>query len=73
MSVRKPYKDAARAMSGGAMDQIDFVAAYRPDLIAGIIKETSSGIYISRKALKSAVSVTYTHLCRTSPKAMRIT
>lgn len=72
VAVRKPYKEAARAMSGSAAEQIDFIAMYRPDLIAGMISETSSGIYVSRKALKAAVMQTYAHLCKTSPKAMKL-
>lgn len=70
--MRKPYKDAMRAMSGSAMDKIDFVATYRPDLLASTVNETASGIIVGRRALQAAVVQTYAHLCRTSPKAMRI-
>lgn len=72
MAVRKPYRDAMRAMSGSAMEQIDFVATYRPDLLTGTVTETSSGIYVSRRSLKAAVMQTYAHLCKTSPKAMKV-
>lgn len=69
--IRKPRKDAMRALNGSAMDKIDFVATYRPDLLMDTVSETASGIYVSRRALHAAVVETYAHLCRTSPKAMR--
>lgn len=70
MAIRKPRTDAMRAMAGSAKEQIDFVATYRPDLLASTVSETSAGLYMSRRALKAAVIETYAHLCRTSPKAM---
>lgn len=71
-AVRKPYKDAARALQGTAKDQIDFVATYRPELLAECVSETGGNIYIGRRALRAAVVQTYADLCRQSPKAMRV-
>lgn len=70
--MRKPHKDAMRAMSGTAKDKIDFVATYRPDLLVSTVTDTSAGIYVGRRALQAAVMQTYAHLCKTSPKAMRV-
>lgn len=71
MAIRKPQDDAARALQGSALEQYEFVAMYRPDLLPDLATETARGLTISRRALRAATMQTYADLLKRYPKMMR--
>lgn len=71
MAIEKPQDQAARALQGTALEQYEFVARYRPDLLPGLAAETARGLTISRRALRAATMQTYADLLKRYPKMMR--
>ena len=62
--IRKPHKDAIRALSGGQQEQIEFVLMYNPMALLDAIHYGTQNVYIRKRELRAAVNETFALLQR---------
>jgi hypothetical protein len=59
VAVRKPHKEALRALSGGPKEQLEFVLTYNPEALLDAVTFGDQNVYIRKRELKAAVQDTF--------------